>query len=251
MHFGRDPWFRCGTWFGLSWGYVLCDDPWDQWTWCYRYGGYYPVYVYYPYPYPRYSYVDLGYVDEARAYPPLPAVSYIDDGGSSTTLVDRGNELFHGGDYVSAAEAYRQAILADLSNATAKFGYARALFALGNYPFAALAIRMGMKLAPDWPVVGGDLRDGYGNTQDFTAHAQALDRYRSERPDDPAALLVAGYVHYFTGDFDRAATDFDRLVQANASDEVAKRFAEVAAGARSSAGAQRIAPAAAGDDRGW
>jgi hypothetical protein len=232
-HSSCDPWFGCGAWFGFSWGYFFCSDVYNPWCWYYRpYGGY-PIYVYYPYPYPTYSYVALGYVDESRAYPALPTESYIDPAADLDALVEQGRDLFRKGDYMGAAEAFRQAILKDLNDPIAKFGYAHALFALGNYPFAALALRLGMKLLPEWPILGGDLRDLYGNEDDFNAHVKALDQYLTERPDDPAALLVAGYVHYFSGNLDRAEPAFEHLIELDQNDPVAQKFVEAVSAVRS------------------
>ncbi|MFO0982381.1 MAG: tetratricopeptide repeat protein [Planctomycetota bacterium] len=227
-HFGIDPWFCCGSWFGWSWGYVFCGDPWNPWVWYYRprYGA--SVYVYYPYPYHTYSYVNLDYVDETKTYPPLPSETYVDAAADLEQLLGQGKQLFRQADYLGAAEAFRQAILKDLTNPIAKFGYAHALFALGNYPFAALAIRLGMKLLPEWPILGGGLRDLYGKPDDLDGHLQALDHYLAQRPDDPAALLVLGYAQYFSGNLDRAAAAFERLTQLDAGDDVARRFLESA-----------------------
>jgi len=232
-HCFHDSWWCCGVGWGWSWGFFFCNDWWNPWCWYYWPSHGYPVYLYYPYPYTTYSYVDTSYVNEKRDYPALPTETYVDPNANQTSLIEQGKTLFEKGDYLSAAEIFRQAILKDLNNPIAKFGYAHALFAIGNYPFAALAIRMGMKVLPDWPILGGDLRDLYGKPEDFTNQMKALEQYLAQRPDDPGALLVSGYVNYFTGDLDHAESSFEHLLELDSNDPVAQKFVDSLAAVRS------------------
>ncbi|MEW6744146.1 MAG: hypothetical protein AB1486_15445 [Planctomycetota bacterium] len=224
-YFDFNFWYVCGWWGWWTWGYLWCDDLYYPWVWYYRthYGR--VVYVYYPYWYDDYTRVYAA--PETEVYPPLPSSSYADPEWTIEQHLQHGRELFLAGDYMGAAEAFRQAILLDVKDPMPKFAYAQALFALGNYPFAALAIRLGLTLLPDWPLLGGDVRDFYAKEEDFTEHMQALSYYLQERPDEPHGLLVWGYMSYFSGQIDAANMAFTKILQRYPDDPAARTFSEV------------------------
>ena len=138
-------------------------------------------------------------------------------------LVVRGEDEFRRGRYTEAANTFREALMADPHPAV-KFALGHALFAKGDYGFAAAALREGLREVSDAPVRELDTRQFYGATLDYEAHRKRLEKWLAEHPDDKQAKFLMGYVCYFGGDPDRARTIFAELLSTNADDAAVKPF---------------------------
>jgi tetratricopeptide (TPR) repeat protein len=179
----------------------------------------------------------VSYADPGASYPeggPLPQdeISYefaseldaLAANSNAMALMEEGANLFKAGDFVGALEAFRKAVLAEKANAVPKFAMAHALFALGEYEYAAFMIRRGMEILPSWPSVGADLRDLYGNPDDLMEQSIALQVYRDSHPDNLEATLLHAYVSFFSGDLDGAEEQFRATAALDAADTVAPLF---------------------------
>ena len=79
----------------------------------------------------------------------------------------QGVELFSKGDYQQAAGLFGQVMNKYNDNVDAILAYGVARFATGEITAAAEAIRQGVRLAPDVVDIPFDLRDRYGQADDF------------------------------------------------------------------------------------
>ena len=138
-------------------------------------------------------------------------------------LVVRGEDEFRKGRYAVAASTFREALMTDPHPAV-KFALGHALFAKGDYGFAAAALREGLRGVSDGPARKLDTRQFYGAALDYEAHRKRLEKWLAEHPDDKQAKFLMGYVCYFGGDLDRAQAIFSELLSANADDAAVKPF---------------------------
>lgn len=212
------PWWHCWHWWhGCSWHY------WTPICWSYCSYSHYPSYweVYWtPKKWTAYSTLYLDQYDYVETYPNIytPAAFMIDPTSLSIEYIEQGARLFREGKYVDALHWFRLATLVDLDFAVPKLAYGQALFALGIYDYAAFEIRLGLDLLPEWLDIGGDLKLMYGDPQDFEEQLSALISYLKIWKDDEDALLVLGYISYFTGDLYLAEKTFEKLGNATAED---------------------------------
>jgi len=146
-------------------------------------------------------------------YPSIytPPALMIDPTSRAIEYLDEGAALFREGRYLEAFRKFRMAKLVDLTFGVSRFAYAHGLFALGIYDYAAFEIREGLRLLPEWVALGGDLKLMYGEEQDFVEQWDALVVHLKVLPRDEDALLVLGYVAFFSGDLYLADKAFEKL----------------------------------------
>jgi hypothetical protein len=203
------PWRNCmwcDYWSPMFWSYLDdAPDDWDQ----YWYPEWEDVFTEYHH--------DYNFEDH---YPSIytSAALILDPTSKALEYLDEGTNLFRQGEYMEALHLFRLATLADLNFAIPKFAYAHALFALGLYDYGAYEIRMGLVLLPEWTEMGGDLKLMYGVPDDFEEQLDALTGHLKVWPDDEDALLVLGYVSYFSGDLYMAEKVYQKLLKSTAAD---------------------------------
>ena len=169
----------------------------------------YPNYVNYAAPQDEPTDYYTEQQDPASETPPPPLAA------GTKELMDQGMEFFKEGRYIDAFSMFSRATLADLNAPLARFVYAHTLFALGLYDDAAGEIRFGLALMPEWPEVGGDLKQLYGEVKDFDAQMAALKAHLKVRGEDENALLVLAYTSYFTGDLYAAEKAFEQIADSS------------------------------------
>ncbi|NLX14884.1 MAG: tetratricopeptide repeat protein [Phycisphaerales bacterium] len=133
-------------------------------------------------------------------------------------LMVQGVELFSKGDYQQAAGLFGQVMNKYNDNVDAILAYGVARFATGEITAAAEAIRQGVRLAPDVVDIPFDLRDRYGQADDFGRHLQALEDFVRSDPANVDGWLVLGFVRHFTGDRELASNTFDILKRRSTDD---------------------------------
>ena len=200
-----------------------CGHPWWDCIWCHHWTPYFWFYYgYNSYWWDHHWYAGkLGavyheyhnYYDFETTYPNIYSIParVLDAEEQCIALLDEGADLFRQGLYLEALHKFRMAALTDLDFAVPKFAYAHALFALGMYDYAAYELRLGLELLPDWVEIGGDLKLMYGDEADFEEQIKALMAHVTQVPADEDALLVLGYVGYFSGDLYLAEKAFRAL----------------------------------------
>lgn len=146
------------------------------------------------------------------------------------TIADRhlrlGDYYFRQARFDEAAESYVRALAYVPDDGAAHFVVADALFAIGDYHYAAYMIRKGLSFAPDLAGAVADKREFYGDAKLFDEHLAALVKYCGEKPYDAAARLVLGYNQLFSGDREAAMLSFRRVLELEPGDNPARLFLE-------------------------
>lgn len=236
------PWRH--SWYASWFGRHPCYSSWwwcEWWPSCASYPAYvacYPTYrpvcvaggvIYYPYfetPAADHAFADAASYDapdglempEEEIAPQFAAA--LDELAADPELVallEAGAAQFRAGDYRGAALLFEEAALAARGNALPKFALAHALFALGDFEYAAYLVVRGMELLPEWPWVGPDLRDLYGDLDDLMEHTIALDVHLRAHAGDRGAAFLLGYVRFFSGDLDGAEAELRALAESAAA----------------------------------
>lgn len=243
----------CGWSFGFAfggcgWGFSLCSPCWygsqcGYWNncysdayWCSWAHPYYGGYWWYPSGYycPTYYGVPSGvYVEGEPAPAPAPGEPVVAGGGvvGSARAIDVGpdaNSLASGlavkyvelGDFYfkanrfhDAAEAYGKARSYAPNDASVHFVLADAVFADGDYAYAAFLINEGLRLDPAMASANTDKRTFYSDASVFETQMAALDAHLAKTPYDAQAHFVRGYNLCFSGKRDEAIAAFRRVLE--------------------------------------
>jgi hypothetical protein len=114
--------------------------------------------------------------------------------------IELGKQAFAAREYGRAAECFRLAAVADPNDGLARLLLGQAQLALGKYPQAFAALRVGLNLRPDWPTSPFRPLDLYGpHVADYAAHLAALEDALSAHPDDGLLLFLSAYALWFDG----------------------------------------------------
>lgn len=135
-----------------------------------------------------------------------------------------GDFYFKEGRFQEASESYLRALAYAPEDATIHFVLADALFATGDYHYAAFIIGKAMKLDADLARSTADKRSFYKSAKAFDDQVATLRGYLKDKPYDAAAWLVLGYNLKFSGDADGAKAAFERVVEVDPGNEAAKLF---------------------------
>lgn len=266
------PWssWSVGYWWGnsCSWWSTNWCSPW--WRPCYYAAPYYYTPVIYD-PRPAVVYQPVVYVEQpaAEAAPEVaieqpaqagegaivipdrdrgPFRDGAPDGASTsdraaagartaTTYLEQGDAAWRDGRYNDAVSYYARAVEFAPDEAVYHLILADALFATGDYHYAAFSLRKAIELDPGLLDSSLDKRNLYPNPADFDRQLAVLEQYVADHPidDDARLLLAANYLFS-----KRPAQCVDLLTSPFASglkeSPVAKRIAEKAEALRASKG---------------
>lgn len=243
------PYYYCSSWpswyYGNRWSFGF------YWNSCYPWWGYsscwWPTTYYQPVVYTSYRYWDEGY--GGGAYYPTSygggAVTIYEGESASTGdedivvgsrpapasaaslaehHVSLGDFYFKEERFQEAAESYLRALAYAPEDATIHFVLADALFAVGDYHYAAFMISKGTRLDPALASSDADKRTFYTNVETFEKQLQTLTDYVADKPYDGAAQLVLGYNLRFSGQPEPAEKAFRRVLEIEPSNETAATF---------------------------
>jgi Flp pilus assembly protein TadD len=135
-----------------------------------------------------------------------------------------GDTKFADRKYAEASQRYRKAtqIAPQLADPWFRQGFAQA--AIGDkdpkrYELAAVAIRRGLELKPEWPKSNFRVSELYGgDDQAKTDHIEALAKAAEAQPNNGDLMFLLGVHLYFDGRPDRAAPFFKRAAELAAGD---------------------------------
>lgn len=175
---------------------------------------------------------DGGYyypVEEARAEDVPGGASRIDDTKSSPEslakgYVELGDFYFKSNRFDVAAEAYAKARNHVPEDASVHFVLADAVFANGDYHYAAFLIAEAVRLEPGIVTADVDKRVYYGDPKTFDAQLAALQKYCDDKPYDAWAQLVLGYNTRFSDQPARAVAAFRRVLELDRDNPTARAF---------------------------
>lgn len=244
-------------WHYRSWYWDACyrDCWWDTWSrpycvstsyWWYPSTTYCPTYLYVPSTVVVRSY---GPADEVEPAPVTTEVVVAgggvvgsaragerrDDAGEAAepeTLtaalaakyVELGDFYFRAERFLDAIDAYGKARQYAPDDASVHFVLADAVFANGDYHYAAFLIGEAIRLDPTLAAASADKRTFYADAKVFDLQLAALERYVATRPYDAAAWLVFGYNLAFSGQPTRALEAFERVLTVDPAHRAATAF---------------------------
>jgi len=136
-----------------------------------------------------------------------------------------GDTKFAGAKYAEASQRYRKAaqIAPQMADPWFRQGFAQA--AMGDkdakhYELAAVAIRRGLELKPEWPKSNFRISELYGgDDQAKTDHIEALAKAAEAQPSNGDLMFLVGVHLYFDGRPDRAAPFFKRAAELSGGDK--------------------------------
>ena len=237
--------------FGIGFGLSSLHYGWHHYNWGFHYGSYggyghynyphyynpYPSFASYPYygtyPYWPSTYV---YVDSAGLYTPSPSTATVVSSGGGggatapsvevevTRYVTLGDYHFKEGRYSEATEYYFRALAYAPDDASLHFVLADALFALGDYHYAAFIIKKGVRIDPEMANAEADKRTFYSDITEFEKHMATIRTYIKDKPFDDAAQLVYAYNLKFSDERELAIEAFRRVLELSPEIEAAQLF---------------------------
>ncbi len=237
-------WSPC--WNYCSWwpSYWNCYSPigWDNWWSDSYWGGYTDVWNYPRQPStvvvhdvvyeeaPASEVIVVGGRDEAGAAagaaPASPAAI-------AKKHIELGDFYFKEGRFQEAAESYLRALAYAPDDAALHFVLADALFATGDYHYAAFIIGKALRLDRELVRVVADKRTFYKEPKVFDEQLATLRSYLKDKPYDAAAWLVLGYNLKFSSDPTGAKAAFARALEIDPGQEAARLFAAAGESAES------------------
>jgi hypothetical protein len=139
-------------------------------------------------------------------------------------VMQAGHEAFTRGDYSDAARHFLLATELNQGDPGSRLCAAHAEVALGHYEHAAALVHRAFDLQPKLVYLSPDIRDAYGDMEDFDAHVEGLRRVTE---DSRSALLwfLLGYYCHSYGALREAADALARAHRLDPADHVIARFA--------------------------
>lgn len=135
-----------------------------------------------------------------------------------------GKRYFKQGGYSLAVESFQRAVLAAPQDGVPKLYFGLAHFAVGDYEYAAYAIRRGMDRVPSRGKDAMDPRHLYGKSADLDRHLAALHAQVERDPANGDAHFLLGYMLYHAGHYSPALEQFDLAPQSDLKDRQAARL---------------------------
>lgn len=135
-----------------------------------------------------------------------------------------GAKLFESGQYRRAADSFRSVARMAKDDPAPQFLLAQALIANRQYAAAADAVREGLRLSPDWPELGFDVRGLYGDPADFSRQLSDLARQLRQNPFDKDGMFLLGYQLFSSGEQGKARTILAQAARLDADDRRLQPF---------------------------
>lgn len=227
--------WRSSCWYD-GWWASWCNPTRVYWWW--------PTTVYQPVYYTTPA-TQVVYVEQPAAEPQY--VEYVEDapaavGGpvgaapgavarpqptpseTAAKYVRLGDFYFREGRFAEAVDAYGRARKAMPEDPSLCFVQADALFATGDYHQAAFLVGEALRLDPGMARIDTDKRLLYADVKVFEDQLATLRRYLADKPYDAMAHLVLGYNLKLAMQPEAAAKAFERVLEIEPGNEVARAF---------------------------
>jgi tetratricopeptide (TPR) repeat protein len=145
---------------------------------------------------------------------------------NARAFIERGEAAFKAGRYDEAVYEWRHAIVDAHQDPILVLQLAQALFAVGKYEEAAGATQSAMRQLPDqeWGSVVRRYQELYGNSHHYTEQLKSLEKAIKNKPNDPALRFLAGYHYGYLGFFKQSIAQFDKVLEIEPRDEIAKKL---------------------------
>lgn len=139
-----------------------------------------------------------------------------------------GTQDFRAGDYSSAARHFILAARLDNGDASSRIRGGHALVAVGRYHEASTLIARALQLQPKLPYLTRDIRDEYGQKDDFARHFEQLGKATRDAGDQADLWALLGYYEFFGGRQTEALQSLSKAETLDPRNGLAQRLLEVA-----------------------
>ncbi len=129
--------------------------------------------------------------------------------------MERGDELFAGGDFAGAAEAYQEAVEADPENPDAHYGLGKALVRKDDLGGAQTALMKAGQLDPELPGVNFYLGTIYRSLAQDSAAIAAFEKERVNSPEQEEVLVNLATLYQENQQLDKAMEVLEEVVALN------------------------------------
>jgi hypothetical protein len=219
-------WNRCYTdcWYS-SWRYPYCAP---VGYWWYPTSTYCPTYLYVPSS--SVVVVDDGAADVVvaaggtAAEPAAAAAGGALPESLAAPYLELGDFYFAANRLEEAADAYSKARGYKPDDAAVNLALSDAVFATGDFHYAAFLISEAIRLDPGIAQEKSDKRTAYGDPKLFEEHMKALESWIEKRPFDAQAHLVHGYNLLFSDRKTAAIAAFRRVLEIMPDHRAAQTF---------------------------
>jgi tetratricopeptide (TPR) repeat protein len=182
-----------------------------------------------PYPAPPVQNTTINYtqpvsVVAAQAPPGDEAAATLAETKSNEAL-ERSRAAFKQGDYLAASKAVDEAIAHTPGDVTLHEYRALVFFALGKYADAAGVINPVLASGPGW---GWDTMTGfYDGSSTYDGQLRKLEAYVKGSPDKADGHFLLGYHYLVCGHTEKAYQQFDKTVQLQPADSIARQLRDL------------------------
>ncbi len=202
-------------------------------------GGYRPCFVapyFVGYGYATTVVVEEPYTDYVDAYgaiePADPSAAESAAGDDAPAgLLHFGAILMKRGEYEAAADVLLEAVLVDPEAVLPRMLFVHALFANGEYEYAAYVLQTALEPSEDAGVYKLGVLDLYADRREFDRLLERLAEYVKHHPFEYEPHLLFGYFRYFAGEFDAAIRSLNEALRIRFEDASAKTLRDWARGA--------------------
>jgi len=139
-----------------------------------------------------------------------------------------GTQQFRAGDYSASARHFILAARLDNGDASSRIRAGHALVALGRYPEASALIARALELQPKLPYLSRDIRDDYGQKDNFDQHFDQLATATRDPGDQADLWALLGYYEFFGGRQSDALRSLSKAETLDPRNPLAQRLLEVA-----------------------
>jgi tetratricopeptide (TPR) repeat protein len=139
----------------------------------------------------------------------------------------KGSILLHTGRYLEAADAFGLAANVDQGDPAARLLAGHAYFAIGKFQQAFRYIQLAFDLQPKLVFLDYDIRDDYGDRDEFAKHLAALEAQIEKNPRDYQLLALYGYVLRYSGDREKALAVFEQAYKVEPRARFVRRFLHI------------------------
>jgi tetratricopeptide (TPR) repeat protein len=199
-----------------------------------------------PYPAPPVQNTTINYtqpvsVVAAQAPPGDEAAATLAETKSNEAL-ERSRAAFKQGDYLAASKAVDEAIAHTPGDVTLHEYRALVFFALGKYADAAGVINPVLASGPGW---GWDTMTGfYDGSSTYDGQLRKLEAYVKGSPDKADGHFLLGYHYLVCGHTEKAYQQFDKTVQLQPADSIARQLRDLTKSSLPDYGDSQAAPPA-------
>jgi len=200
------------------------------------YSSYVPSYAYnrYEAPPPAEVYPPIDRHEEAAAdattRPRRERPTGVERDGRGGSAMEKGLTLLKQGAYQRATDVLLQAVLSDPEAGLPKLAFADALFATGDYDYAAYAVRRGIDRVSDIAVVLADRRSLFRDDKELDRLVYRLRHHVQRHSRSTDAHFLLGYYHLIMGRPEDARRSFDTALDLDSHDRHALVLRDLAKG---------------------